>query len=105
MITAQDLDRVLELCPPADWLPEASVTVSEWADASRMLPDTSAEPGQWHTARPPAPSSRVLQWVALRGVDSRVRVTTASIAASASWRGRPGRGSSSKPSSRWSTKR
>lgn len=33
--------------------PPPALTVSEWADAFRMLPDTSAEPGRWRTARAP----------------------------------------------------
>ena len=27
--------------------PEPTLTVSEWADAHRILPDLSAEPGAW----------------------------------------------------------
>ena len=49
--------------------------------------------------------SRVLQWVAPSGLLSSARVTTCSTLASEIWRGAPGRGSSSKPSSRLSTKR
>ena len=41
---------------------------------------------------------RVLQWVASRGVDSRVRAMIRSTSASAIVRGAPGRGSSSSPS-------
>src|SRR5579875_2337289 len=48
---------------------------------------------------------RVLQWVALSGLLSRVRRMTSSILASLSERGAPGRGSSAKPSKRSSTKR
>jgi phage terminase large subunit GpA-like protein len=33
--------------------PEARLTVSQWADAHRMLPVTSAEPGPWRTPRTP----------------------------------------------------
>jgi phage terminase large subunit GpA-like protein len=33
--------------------PEPRLTVSEWADAHRRLPDTAAEPGPWRTARTP----------------------------------------------------
>jgi phage terminase large subunit GpA-like protein len=33
--------------------PPPKQTVSEWADANRMLPQTSAEPGRWRTARVP----------------------------------------------------
>ena len=33
--------------------PEPTLTVSEWADQHRILPDTSAEPGRWRTARTP----------------------------------------------------
>lgn len=33
--------------------PEPALTVSQWADAHRMLPDTSAEPGRWRTRRTP----------------------------------------------------
>ena len=33
--------------------PPPNITVSEWADANRILPRTSAEPGQWHTSRVP----------------------------------------------------
>lgn len=32
---------------------ETQLTVSEWADAHRKLPSTSAEPGQWNTDRTP----------------------------------------------------
>src|SRR5712692_9194510 len=49
--------------------------------------------------------NRVLQCVALEGVDSRVRVITRSTCASLTWRGAPARGSSRSPSSRWVTKR
>lgn len=33
--------------------PEPTLTVSQWADAHRLLPDLSAEPGTWRTARVP----------------------------------------------------
>src|SRR3954471_23659524 len=33
--------------------PDPQVTVSEWADAHRMLPATAAEPGRWRTSRTP----------------------------------------------------
>jgi phage terminase large subunit GpA-like protein len=33
--------------------PEPPLRVSEWADAHRILPTTSAEPGKWRTARVP----------------------------------------------------
>lgn len=33
--------------------PEPQLTVSEWADAHRILPQTSAEPGPWRTSRTP----------------------------------------------------
>lgn len=33
--------------------PPPELTVSEWADANRMLPRTSAEPGRWRTDRVP----------------------------------------------------
>ncbi len=33
--------------------PEPTLTVSAWADAHRILPDLSAEPGQWRTTRVP----------------------------------------------------
>ena len=33
--------------------PEPTLTVSEWADAHRILPDLSAEPGPWRTTRVP----------------------------------------------------
>ena len=33
--------------------PEPNLTVSEWADEYRILPDTSAEPGPWRTERAP----------------------------------------------------
>jgi phage terminase large subunit GpA-like protein len=33
--------------------PEPPLTVSEWADEHRILPDLSAEPGRWRTARTP----------------------------------------------------
>ena len=36
-----------ELKPPPD------ITVSEWADQNRILPDTAAEAGRWHTDRTP----------------------------------------------------
>jgi len=32
-------------------LPPPSILVSDWADANRMLPETSAEPGKWRTKR------------------------------------------------------
>jgi phage terminase large subunit GpA-like protein len=33
--------------------PEPPLTVSQWADEHRLLPDLSAEPGRWRTARAP----------------------------------------------------
>lgn len=33
--------------------PEPALTVSEWADAHRVLPPQSAEPGRWRTSRVP----------------------------------------------------
>jgi hypothetical protein len=48
---------------------------------------------------------RVLQWVALPGLDSNVRVMTSSTWASVRLLGVPGRGSSANPSSRSSRKR
>jgi phage terminase large subunit GpA-like protein len=33
--------------------PEPPLTVSQWADEHRLLPDLSAEPGRWRTARTP----------------------------------------------------
>ncbi|MCZ7641877.1 MAG: phage terminase large subunit family protein [Pseudorhodoplanes sp.] len=33
--------------------PEPRVTVSQWADEHRILPDLSAEPGRWRTSRTP----------------------------------------------------
>ena len=33
--------------------PEPQTLVSEWADAHRILPSTSAEPGRWRTSRTP----------------------------------------------------
>ena len=33
--------------------PEPAMTVSQWADAHRMLPPTAAEPGPWRTGRTP----------------------------------------------------
>lgn len=33
--------------------PAKQITVSEWADNNRMLPETSAEPGRWRTDRVP----------------------------------------------------
>ena len=33
--------------------PEPQMTVSQWADAYRRLPSTSAEPGRWRTDRTP----------------------------------------------------
>lgn len=33
--------------------PDPSLTVSEWADQHRILPETSAEPGRWRTIRTP----------------------------------------------------
>lgn len=35
------------------WKPPERLTVSEWSDAYRMLPSSSAEPGRWRTARAP----------------------------------------------------
>jgi hypothetical protein len=52
-----------------------------------------------------AANDRVDQCVASRGVVSSVAVITASTCSSATVRGRPGRGSSSRPSSRWATNR
>lgn len=37
----------------AQFAPPPERTVSEWADAERVLPETSAEPGRWRTARVP----------------------------------------------------
>jgi phage terminase large subunit GpA-like protein len=38
----------------AKWAPPPDLSVSEWADTYRMLsPESSAEPGRWHTARVP----------------------------------------------------
>ena len=48
---------------------------------------------------------RVDQWVAVFGADSRVSVISRSTSASDTVRGRPGRGSSTSPSRRASTKR
>ena len=48
---------------------------------------------------------RRLQWVASCGTVSSVRVTTSTILSSPILRGAPGRGSSSRPSSRLSAKR
>ncbi|MGY8719886.1 MAG: phage terminase large subunit family protein, partial [Verrucomicrobiia bacterium] len=45
-----------------DWLrdlfaervePEPQLTVSQWADQHRILPETAAEPGRWRTSRTP----------------------------------------------------
>lgn len=40
-----------------EWLaafaPPPDLTVSQWAEAHRVLPDTSAEPGRWRNARAP----------------------------------------------------
>ncbi len=33
--------------------PEPQTLVSTWADAHRILPNTSAEPGKWRTSRTP----------------------------------------------------
>lgn len=33
--------------------PEPALTVSQWADENRLLPDLSAEPGRWRTTRTP----------------------------------------------------
>jgi phage terminase large subunit GpA-like protein len=33
--------------------PDAELTVSQWADAKRVLSEMSAEPGPWRTARVP----------------------------------------------------
>jgi phage terminase large subunit GpA-like protein len=33
--------------------PEPALTVSEWSDQHRILPDLSAEPGRWRTSRTP----------------------------------------------------
>ena len=48
---------------------------------------------------------RVLQWVAPRGIVSRVSVITRSTSSSETVRGAPGRGSSSSPSQPFSRKR
>ncbi len=50
-------------------------------------------------------NARVLQWVASRGVLSKVRVSARSTSASVIRRGAPGRGSSSSPSRRLATNR
>ncbi|MBV7529026.1 phage terminase large subunit family protein [Chitinophaga sp. sic0106] len=34
-------------------MPDPSMTVSEWSDERRLLPETSAEPGRWKTSRTP----------------------------------------------------
>lgn len=34
-------------------LPPRRMLVSDWADLNRILPETSAEPGKWHTSRTP----------------------------------------------------
>src|SRR5882757_6190500 len=48
---------------------------------------------------------RLDQWVALRGLDSSVSTITRSTSASVTVRGRPGRASSYRPSTRWATNR
>ncbi|TKV73291.1 phage terminase large subunit family protein [Bradyrhizobium elkanii] len=56
--------------------PEPPLTVSAWADAQRMLPDTASEPGPWRTDRTPylrdvmdalSPSSPVERVVFMKG--------------------------------------
>lgn len=37
----------------AHFRPPPTLTVSEWADRERVLPDTAAEPGRWRTSRVP----------------------------------------------------
>jgi phage terminase large subunit GpA-like protein len=37
----------------AAFAPPPLLSVSAWADLERVLPDTSAEPGRWHTSRTP----------------------------------------------------
>jgi len=37
----------------SQFAPPPELTVSAWADAERILPDTSAEPGRWRTSRVP----------------------------------------------------
>ena len=37
----------------AAWQLPKKITVSEWADAYRVLPESSAESGKWHTSRTP----------------------------------------------------
>lgn len=47
-----DADEVV-LAWVRGWAPRPRLTVSEWADRYRYLPDTSAEPGRWRTDRVP----------------------------------------------------
>lgn len=51
-------DVVVSAAPLAPhWLaafaPPPELTISQWAEAHRVLPDTSAEPGRWRNARAP----------------------------------------------------
>ena len=52
----EDLDRSIEELldvARSALAPEPQLTVSEWADQHRILPQTSAEPGRWRTSRTP----------------------------------------------------
>lgn len=58
MITAAEPELVVSAEPlTPDWCrafaPPPDLTVSQWAEAHRVLPDTSAEPGRWRNARAP----------------------------------------------------
>lgn len=66
MLLQANLDKI-RLAGRRSILPPADLTVSDWADANRMLPETSAEPGRWRTNR--APHSRaIMNAVNLPGV-------------------------------------
>lgn len=60
MLTLDYLKKIKKQTPKAinaAWakglLPPPPITVSEWADANRVLPSTTAEPGPWRTDRVP----------------------------------------------------
>ena len=71
-----------------------------WSPNARQICCTVVRPRPLALALP-----RLLQWVAPRGVASRVRTMTSSTCSSVTRRGAPGRGSSYKPSSRSRTNR
>lgn len=49
----RELRRRIRQSAKTIFLPPPTLTVSEWSDLHRRLPSTSAEPGQWRTARAP----------------------------------------------------